>query len=151
MNKPNRIYKQAASASMRTFMILFPECCTREKCQVHVSVDWASPCLSEADQRGGSGLERFPALPCQRAPALTWRDHRWAWEGSSGPTPLKPLASLLSRIRKKPVLLVMWCAPLSLFSSLHILQNLIEQLANNDCFGHYYVKLGPSQWFIPHF
>lgn len=86
---------------------MFLKCSTQEKCQVYVSVDWASPCLSEVDQRGGSGITRFPALPCQQAPALTWRDHHWAWEGSSGSTPLKPLASLLSLMRKQPVLPVM--------------------------------------------
>lgn len=86
---------------------VFLKCSTQEKCQVYVSVDWASPCLSEVDQRGGSGTVRFPALPCQQAPALTWRDHHWAWEGSSGSTPLKPLASLLSFMRKQPVLPVM--------------------------------------------
>lgn len=83
-------------------LFVFLKCSTQEKCQVYVSVDWASPCLSEADQRGGSG----PVLPCQQAPALTWRGHHWAWEGGSGSTPLKPLASLLSLMRKQPVLLV---------------------------------------------
>lgn len=99
---------------------------TQKKCQVYVSVDWASPCLSEADQRGGSGAVRFPALPCQQAPALTWRGHHWAWEGSSGSTPLEPLASLLSLMRKQPVLPVMsvMCPFIprrwSLFISFHV-------------------------------
>lgn len=61
--------------------------------------------------RGGRGLEMLPtALP---APALTCRDHCWAWEGSAGSTPLKPLASLVDLMRRKAVRLVMFLVVLS--------------------------------------
>lgn len=95
----------------------------------------------------------LPVLPCQPAPALTWRGHCRAWEGSSGSTPLENFGIFAESNKKEAsaagdisdVYFYPW-ETITINFILHFAY-VIEQLPSGDCFSHYCLGLSPFLQF----